>query len=218
MKYLAPALAATLLLLASAGVVGWWFTLRDDALRTQAALERSIADLRGERAALEAEIANHAELETERRDALERVATRLARLDARIPATAEFTQMMRTVSNLADLHALRITRIYHVDTTELEPGLQRLTYDVSTTGTFEDTVRFIQDLHATPRLIAVTRFRLATGSNSNSTSTTPTITLQATLVTLARSAPTPPEPEEEAPTPDEPPVLGRAERPQGGPA
>lgn len=217
MKYLAPAIAAVLLLLASAGVVGWWFTLREDALRAQATLERSIADLERERATLEAEVANHGALEAQRRDELASVAERLAYLDARIPATAEFTQMMRTVSGLADLHALRVTRIYHVDTTELEPGLQRLTYDVSTTGTFEDSVRFIQDLHATPRLIAVTRFRLAT--NSGGASTTPTITLQATIVTLARSAPTPPELDEEpAPNEDEPPVLGHDPHPQGGPA
>lgn len=217
MKHLVPAIAAALLLLASAGVVTWWFTLRADALTTHATLERSITDLQRERAALEAEVAAHERNEPERRAELASVAAELARLDTRIPATAEFTQMMRTVSNLADLHALRVTRIYHVDTTELEPGLQRLTYDVATTGTFEDSVRFIQDLHATPRLIAVTRFRLATSTNA--TSATPTITLQATIVTLARSAPMPPEPdEEEEPTPEEPPVLGRADRPHGGPS
>ncbi len=215
MKHLAPAIAAALLLLTSAAIGAWWFTLREDALSTNAALERSITNHQRQSAMLQAELENYESLENEHRSHLANTDAALTSIEARIPDTAEFTRMMRTVSELADTHALRITRIYHLDTSELEPGLQQLTYDIATTGTFEDTIRFIQDLHMTPRLIAVTRFRLATPSSADTP--TPTITLHATITTLARTAPTPPDDDNE-PEPTEPPILGRITPTQGGPA
>ncbi len=224
MKYLAPGIAAALLLLTSAAIGAWWFTLREDALASNARLERSITNYQRQGATLQADLERYESLESEHHNELARLTATLDTIEARIPDTADFTRMMRTVSELADTHALRITRIYHLDTNELEPGLHQLTYDIATTGTFEDTIRFIQDLHLPPRLIAVTRFRLATASSRDNPTPTPTITLHATITTLARTAPTPPEQDHEPdqdhePEPsDDPPVLGHNTPPQGGPA
>ncbi len=198
-------LSLLVLVLAVGAVAAWWFTLRQDAVDANAAASSRLASARQQLSLLEAELAEARAREAEIASALAVAQREMGAIEATLPLEPDFVGLMRTVNRLTDRHALRATRIYRGPTESVGNGLRRIDYDLTTTGTFEDQVALLRDLHDQPRFLAVTRFTLHRTEGQGG-SLQPTIRLEAVLTAYLRGGDEPADDDARpTPTPDAPP-------------
>lgn len=183
------------LIVAILGAGAWWFTLRDNQLQQINQLthdELTAQTQANARLAREAE-ANQKLLELQAE--LDTTQGALEDLESRIPDEIEFTPLMLLINSLTDQHLLRHDGITETSRQQLTDSVYTVTYTLITTGSFDDQMRFISELHDQPRLLVVRSVNMT--SREGATPNEPMITLNMNLQTFTRGALPAPEEEEE---------------------
>lgn len=171
----------------------WWFTLRDKQLAT---IDQLTSD--EQNAAVQANMRRTREAEAQQQllptqQQLMRQHTRLTNYERLIPDEIEFTPLMLLINNLTDHHALRHDGITETSREQETSSIYSVTYDLITSGAFEDQMLFIAELQNQPRLMAVRSVQM--NSRATQSNNEPIITLTMQLQTFTRGAL--PDPDEE---------------------
>lgn len=177
------------------GAAAWWFTLRDTQTKQITTLEGEVQTAQNSatlRQTQEAEASTNLLTTT---DELHAMQTELDAITARIPTGIDFTPLILLINNLTDQHLLQHDGITETNREQLTSEMFTVTYSLTTTGTFDDQMRFLTDIHNQGRLMVIESVTL--NSRAGATPNEPMITLNLTLHTFTRGVLPTEQPEEE---------------------